>query len=252
MWTGGLCVMRKVTAAIALTLCLGAAGCATAPTGAPDHAVEPGDPNEAMNRRVFALNEQFDSAILLPVAQGYVDIVPAPARNGVHNFLDNLDEPVVFANDVLQGEVELACETIGRFGLNSTLGLGGLIDLATAAGIPYHTADFGQTLGVWGVGDAPYLVLPLLGPDNPRDLVGYVADLFINPLNYAGIRDYTYWGLGIGAADLLDLRARNINTLADLKRSSLDLYAARRSLYRQYRKSLIRHGKPDVKDLPEM
>jgi phospholipid-binding lipoprotein MlaA len=235
-----------------MVLCLAAAGCATAPGPQPAAQADPDDPHEGFNRQIFAMNQNFDSNVLLPIAQGYVDVVPAPARDGLHNALTNLNDPVIFANDLLQGEVELACETIGRFGLNSTLGLGGLIDLATPAGIPYHTADFGQTLGVWGVGDAPYLVLPLLGPDNPRDAVGYVADLFMNPLMYLGIHDYTYWGLGIGAADVLDLRAQNIDSFEQLRRSSVDLYAAERSLYRQYRKSLIRHGKSDVKDLPEM
>ncbi len=198
------------------------------------------------------MNQDFDHAVLLPTARAYVDVVPDPARDGVHNFLDNLNAPIVFANDLLQGEVGLAGETVGRFGLNSTLGLGGLIDVATPAGIPNHSADFGQTLGIWGVGDGPYLVLPLLGPDNPRDLTGLAADIFMDPLMYAHIRDYTYWGIGEYGLVVLDTRARNIETIEDLENSSVDFYASERSLYRQYRDNQIHHGKPNVKELPNM
>jgi phospholipid-binding lipoprotein MlaA len=243
--------MRKSHAALMLLLGLAFAGCTDAPPSA-SAGTDPGDPWESWNRQVFEMNEHFDHAILKPVAQGYVDVVPEPARTGVHNFLNNLDTPVIFANDLMQGEITLAGETIGRFGLNSTLGLGGLIDLGTPAGMPYHSADFGQTLGVWGVGGGPYLVVPLLGPNNPRDLVGYVADIFMDPLMYLGIHDYTYWDMGHTAVDVIDERANNLDTLDDLERSSVDLYASERSLYRQYRDAHIRHGKSDVKDLPPM
>jgi len=213
---------------------------------------DPTDPLESWNRQVFALNQSFDSSVLKPTAEAYVDVVPEPARNGVHNFLVNLDSPVTFANDLLQGEVELAGETVGRFGLNSTIGLGGLIDVATPAGIPLHSSDFGQTLGVWGVGGDPYLVLPLIGPSNPRDLTGYVADMFMDPLPYLHIRDYTYWAIGRGAVTVIDERAQNLQTLDDLQKGSVDMYTSMKSLYRQYRATHIRHGQEDVKDLPNM
>jgi len=240
--------MRNTGAALAIVVSLLVAGCAASSTTPPD----PGDPLESWNRQVFAMNKGFDHAVLKPTAEAYVTVVPEPARDGVHNFLDNLDSPITFANDLLQGEVGLAGDTVGRFGLNSTLGLGGLIDVASPAGIPYHSADFGQTLGVWGVGDEPYLVLPLLGPNNPRDLTGRVADTFMDPLMYLGIRDYTFWAIGRGGVDILDERARNIDTLNDLEQSSVDEYASTRSLYRQYRKAHINHGKSDAKDLPQM
>jgi phospholipid-binding lipoprotein MlaA len=211
-----------------------------------------GDPLEGWNRQVFAMNKNFDHALLKPVAEAYVAVVPETARTGVHNFITNLNSPVVFANDVLQGELGLASDTAGRFGLNTTLGLGGLVDLATPAGIPYHSADFGQTMGVWGVGDEPYLVLPLLGPSNPRDLAGYVADQAMDPLNYAGIRDYTYWAMGRGSLQILDARSRNIETIDQLEQTTVDEYASTRSLFRQYRRSHIRHGRSDVKNLPPM
>ena len=244
--------MRKSWAALTIALGLVVAGCATTADTNSQVQTDPNDPLEGWNRQVFAMNQNFDHMFLKPTAEAYVAVVPVTARDGVHNFLTNLDAPITFANDVLQGEVDLAGQTAGRFGLNSTLGLGGLIDVATPAGLPYHSSDFGQTLGVWGMGDEPYLVVPLLGPTNPRDLTGYAADTFADPLNFVGIRDYTYWAIGRGAANILDTRARNIDTLDQLEQGSVDAYASTRSLYRQYRKAHIQHGKSNVKDLPPM
>jgi phospholipid-binding lipoprotein MlaA len=243
---------RGAHIALLAALCLVMAGCSDMPSSTLSNQTDANDPWESMNRQVFAMNQEIDHSVLLPIARGYVDVVPEPARDGVHNALSNFDAPVVFANDILQGEFSLAVQTVGRFGLNSTLGLGGLIDVATPAGISYHSADFGQTLGVWGVGDGPYLVLPLLGPDNPRDLAGLVADTFMDPLIYVGIRDYTYWGIGEEGVSVLDLRARNIGTIEDIERSSLDLYVTERSLYRQYRNNHIQHGKLNAQSLPKM
>jgi phospholipid-binding lipoprotein MlaA len=244
--------MRKSWAALSVALGLVVAGCATTANTNSQVQTDPNDPLEGWNRQVFAMNQNFDHMVLKPTAEAYVSVVPETARTGVHNFLTNLDAPVTFANDVLQGEVDLAGQTVGRFGLNSTLGLGGLIDVATPAGLPYHSSDFGQTLGVWGVGDEPYLVVPLLGPTNPRDLAGYAADQFADPLNFIGIRTYTYWALGRGALNILDARARSIDTLDQLEQGSVDTYASTRSLYRQYRRAHIQHGKSNVKDLPPM
>jgi len=245
-------MVRGAFIGVLAALCLVMAGCSAVRSSDAGEAVDASDPWESANRQVFAMNQQIDQSVLLPVARGYVDVVPQPARDGLHNVLTNFDTPIVFTNDVLQGEFGLAIRTVGRFGLNSTLGLGGLIDVATPAGIPYHSSDFGQTLGVWGVGDGPYLVLPLLGPDNPRDFVGLVADTFMDPLIYVGIRDYTYWGIGEEGATVLDTRARNIGTIEDIERSSLDLYATERSLYRQYRNNHIQHGKLNQQSLPKM
>jgi phospholipid-binding lipoprotein MlaA len=235
-----------------MALGLMVAGCAATGDTTPQIQTDPNDPLEGWNRQIFAMNEDFDHKVLKPTAEAYVSVVPEVARDGLHNVLSNLDAPITFANDVLQGEVGLASQTAGRFGLNSTLGLGGLIDVATPAGIPYHSADFGQTLGVWGVGDDPYLVVPLIGPSNPRDLAGYAADTFADPLNYVGIRTYTYWAIGRGAANILDTRARSLDTLDEIQQGSVDPYASTRNLYRQYRKAHIQHGKSNAKDLPPM
>jgi len=221
-------------------------GCAsTSGTGTADN-----DPYEATNRDVFALNQRLDKAVALPVAKFYVRAVPEPARDGVHNFLTNLNSPVVFANDVLQGDVDHAGETLGRFGVNSTLGLGGLIDVASKMGIPGHDTDFGITLGMWGVGEGPFLMLPLIGPAPPRDLFGKVVDVFLDPLTYVSFRSKIYYDIGLGTIGIIDLRAQNIDTLESIERTSVDYYATTRNLYLQYRKAAVNRGKPDVENLP--
>jgi phospholipid-binding lipoprotein MlaA len=232
--------------AVAL-LAFAAAGCATAPNGP---GADQNDPYEAQNRKIFGLNQSLDNNFMLPVAKGYVAVVPEPARDGIHNFLVNLNVPVTFANDVLQGEVGRAGETVSRFTVNSTIGIGGLIDVAAKIGIPEHKADFGETLAVYGVGEGPYLVLPLLGPSNPRDAAGYVVDVALNPWTWISWRSSTFFKLGEDSLQIVDERSRNIETLDELERSSVDLYATLRSLYRQHRAAEINHGKANVEDLP--
>lgn len=244
--------MRSTSMILAMMLGIFVAGCASDPTANTAAASNPDDPYENWNRGVFELNRKVDEAVLRPTAQAYVDVVPEPARNGFHNFLENLDSPVTFTNDLLQGEVGMAAETLGRFSINSTFGVGGLVDLGAPAGMPPHSSDFGQTLGVWGVGPGPYLVLPLLGPSNPRDFTGEVVDLFMDPLTYVGIRDYIYWSIGEETADLFDERVEALGTVDELERNSVDPYATARSLYLQYRDSEVHHGASDVKNLPDM
>jgi phospholipid-binding lipoprotein MlaA len=156
------------------------AGCSTS----DPEALAQNDPYEPTNRVVFKVNKAIDNAVAKPVAKFYNHAVPVPVRDSIHNVLTNLDKPVVFGNDILQGEGTRAGETLERFALNSTLGVAGLFDVATAFGVPDHSEDFGQTLGVWGAGEGPYLVIPFMGPDPPRDLAGDVADIFMDPLTY--------------------------------------------------------------------
>lgn len=247
--------MRAPTAICVFALGLLLAGCAD--TGQPQDsaaaqadAAANNDPFEQTNRQVFAFNQKVDHYLVEPTARAYVEVVPEPAREGMHNFLTNLDLPVTFANDVLQGEPDRAGDTLGRFTINSTFGLAGILDLATPMGIPYHSEDFGQTLGVYGVGEGPYLVLPFLGPDPPRDLVGQVADVFLDPFTYVKLREHTWWSAGRGYFSLLDLRSRNLDTLADIERTSVDYYASMRSLYRQLRNNEISNGRTSVQNLP--
>lgn len=233
-------VFRKFAVAL---IALAASGCATVPS-------DQNDPYEPTNRKIFSFNEALDTNLMLPVAKFYVRAVPAPARDGIHNFLANLDVPVTFANDVLQGEAARAADSLGRFTINSTIGVGGLIDVAAKIGVEEHASDFGETLAVYGAGEGPYLVLPLLGPSNPRDAAGYVVDVALDPSTWISWRSSLYYKLGRGVVHILDERARNIDTIAEIERSSVDVYATERSLYRQHRAAEINHGKADLENLP--
>ena len=200
------------------------------------------DPIEPVNRAVFEFNHLLDGLLLEPAAIMYRAAAPQLVRDGVNNFLTNLRTPVVLANDLLQGEFGRAELTLGRFMLNTILGAGGLIDVAGWAGMPDpHYEDFGQTLAVYGVGDGPYLMLPLLGPSNPRDAFGRVVDLLFDPLFFLAPTDVSYGRFG---AESVTFREQNIETIDELERSSLDLYAATRTLVRQLRANEIRNGAP--------
>jgi phospholipid-binding lipoprotein MlaA len=217
------------------------AGCAAAPATDP----ETNDPYEATNRQIFDLNLKIDRLMLRPNAERYVTYVPEGTRDAIHNALDNLHAPVVFANDVLQGEPKRASRTAGRFLVNSTIGLAGVFDVGTRLGIEAHEEDFGQTLAVWGAGEGPYLVLPLLGPSNPRDAIGKGVDLAMDPLMYIKVKRHVLWAASLEYATILDERARNLEAFDDIERTSLDFYATARSLYRQHRESEIRNGMPE-------
>jgi phospholipid-binding lipoprotein MlaA len=182
----------------------------------------------------------------------YNHAVPEFARDGVHNFLTNLNGPIVIGNSVLQGDAENATRTLARVTINSTVGLAGLIDVAAKIGLPLRDEDFGQTLGVWGFDEGPYLVLPGLGPSNPRDTMGTVGDVFMDPLTYAQWNGKIWYDIGREGFELVDLRARNVETLDQIERTSVDLYATTRSLYRQHRNSEIRNGAADTDNLPNL
>ena len=203
-------------------------------------AQEVADPLEPVNRAVFGFNLFVDTWVLEPVARAYRFVAPQPVRRSVGNFLSNLRSPVVFANDLLQGERDRAGITLGRFMINSTLGVFGLFDAASGFGYHGHYEDLGQTLGVYGVPDGPYLMLPLLGPSNARDTVGRVGDFFINPLNSCCITpDERY---GIFGTTAVSERESNIELFDDLRSNSLDLYATLRTVYTQRRAAEIRNG----------
>lgn len=199
------------------------------------------DPLEPVNRAIFDFNLAVDKAILRPAARGY-ELLPDIIRDAVRNFLRNLRSPVIVANDLMQGEVERAGDTMGRFIFN-TLIFAGLFDPASEAGVPYHDEDFGQTLAVWGADSGPYLMLPLLGPSNLRDTGGMVADKFLDPMTYWADNSSREWveysPYILGTVDAIDMRSRNYRQLEDLEATSLDFYAAVRSLYRQQRRAKI-------------
>jgi len=229
-------------------------GCATPPDRSDPEAYAEyqaiNDPLEPLNRTVFGFNQAIDAMFLRPLADFYRLLLPPPLREGVHNILSNLRSPVVLANDLLQGEFERAGTTTGRFLINSTLGVGGLADWASDFGLPHHNEDFGQTLAVWGSPEGPFLMLPLVGPSNPRDAVGIAVDsLILDPFGLLGtlnmdtqwMRTLSYARLGM---TIIDARSQNTEELDDLQKSSLDFYAALRSLYRQYRLAEIWQGQP--------
>lgn len=212
---------------------------------------QPNDPLEPLNRGIFQFNRVVDGLVLEPAARMYRMATPQFVRTGVSNFLDNLRTPVVLANDLLQGEFERAELTLGRFMLNTILGVGGFIDVGGKVGMPdRHYEDFGQTLAVYGVGSGPYLMLPLLGPSNGRDAFGRVVDLGFDPLFVVGVTDTdivvdpSTVGWSRRGAEAVSLREANIEQFEELERTSIDLYAAVRTLYMQFRANEIRNGAP--------
>ncbi|MEW5728651.1 MAG: VacJ family lipoprotein [Pseudomonadota bacterium] len=238
-------VARLAASMFALAL---VAGCATPPPADDKEAVaeweQINDPLEPTNRAIFEFNQAVDKAILKPLAQGYRAAVPQFGRDRVRDFLNNLRSPIVFANDVLQGEPDRAVQTAMRFAFNTGFGIGGLFDLASEGGIPFHEEDFGQTFAVWGVPDGPYLVLPILGPSNPRDTAGLATEWLADPVNIWWDNTGAEWAIWTrtGVAGV-DKRERFLDPLDEVERTSLDFYAAVRSLYKQRREAEIRNDK---------
>ena len=211
------------------------------------------DPFEIPNRFIFAFNEALDVMILRPAAATYRFLTPEIIQDSIRNAVRNLRAPVDFANHLFQGKDEQAAEVLARFGINTVLGVGGLFDVADDAfGLEYYSEDFGQTLGTYGTGPGPYLVLPLFGPSSLRDAFGRGVDSLLDPwsyvLNYYNVENDQEILLGRQAAFGIDLRARNIETLEDLKRDSVDFYARIRSLSLQRRRAEINDARPEDGD----
>jgi phospholipid-binding lipoprotein MlaA len=239
-------VLRRALASFVMGAALLTAGCA-GQSQTPQAAVGEEnfhDPFENVNRKIFTFNQTVDHAVLVPVAKAYRTALPNPVRDSVRDFLYNLRAPLIFADDALQGDFGLAKNTFARFVINSTIGMGGLVDVAGRWGIPYHEQDFGITLGVWGVAEGPYLVIPILGPSDPRDFLGETAESFADPWNILASEHNLLWVSFLrGAVSGIDQRSRYIETLADIERTSLDYYATIRSIYRQRRAALIHHNR---------
>jgi phospholipid-binding lipoprotein MlaA len=208
-------------------------GCAT--------GTNPRDPFEPVNRGIYQFNEGVDKAILKHVAQAYRAVLPQFLRASVSNFFSNINDVVVLLNNLLQGKFTSAYSDFGRIAINTTLGLGGLFDIASEAGIEKHEEDFGQTLGYWGIGDGPFIMLPLFGPSNVRDTVGrfvdYKADLitYVDPNHTRNI----LWGIR-----LVNRRAELLDASTVLQTAALDPYEFIRDAYLQRRRNLIYDGAP--------
>lgn len=208
-------------------------GCAT--------SGNPKDPIEGFNRAMYGFNEAVDTVLIKPVAQGYDYVMPTPVRTGVTNFFGNIADLFIGVNNLLQGKPDQAASDIGRVLVNSTVGILGLIDVASYAGLEKHEEDFGQTFGRWGVGDGAYIVLPFYGPRTLRDTAGLVLDAAADPVNHID---------NIPARNTL-LALRIIDTRADLlpadkviEEAALDKYSYMRDGYLQRRRNLIHDGNP--------
>ena len=220
-----------------VTVCLmGAAGCVTLPPGSQR---VPQDPWESWNRGVYKFNDKLDRAVAKPVTRAYVRVVPHPVRTGVSNFFDNLNTPTVMINNALQGKFLAAANDLGRFLLNSTLGLAGILDPATPAGLAHNDEDFGQTLGHWGVHPGPFVELPILGPSDVRDASSKVVDTYTNPRQYINNSTVSY---ALYLPYFVDKRAALLS-LDETLEHTYDPYAFVRDAYLQRRAYLVSDGK---------
>lgn len=216
--------------------------CATSP---PPPEPDAYDPAESVNRGVYTFNEQLDTYIAKPLADAYVFVTPRFARRGVTNFFNNLGEPGNALNNTLQGKPGAGARDTGRFLINSTVGVVGLFDVASAIGLEESNEDFGQTLAVWGAPEGMYLMLPAYGPSTTRDVHDIPASIATSPLTYVG------WtvALPLYALDLVNTRARLDQADRFRSEAALDEYDFTRSAYRQHRNSLIWDGDPPERDL---
>lgn len=208
-------------------------GCASGP------GANRADPLEPMNRQVFRFNEAVDRSVLRPVATAYRDHVPTPVRTGVSNFFGNLGDVLNLANNVLQLKLQGSAETFMRLNVNTFFGLGGMLDVASAAGIERYPEDFGQTLGRWGVPSGAYVVLPLLGPSSVRDGLGTAVDYYFDPLS--SVHDIP-WRTSLYGLRVVDTRTQLLRASQLLDEAALDKYSFMRDAYLQRRRSEIRNG----------
>jgi len=204
------------------------------------------DPFEGVNRAIFSFNNSADKVVLEPIAKGYKKL-PPPIQSGVGNFINNLKLPLAAVNQLLQGQGKNSMESTGRFLVNSTIGIFGLIDVADDIGLNQKEEDFGQTLATWGVGDGFYIVLPLFGPSNLRDTTGMVMTMMTDPINAYAASQGEVWAIPMRtAANAIDQRSQIIDEVNALRNNSVDYYAAVRSSYYQNRKAAIMNTDDDV------
>ena len=202
---------------------------------------DPRDPMEPLNRGIYKFNDTVDEAVMKPVAKGYKAVLPNPVRTSVGNFFANIDDALIAVNNLLQFKFSQAASDVARLIANTTFGIGGLFDVATSFGLEKHNEDFGQTLGYWGIGDGPFLMLPFLGPSNVRDTVGLAAYYQLDPvwnLSHVPTRNT------LGTLRVIDHRARLLDAEKVLDEAALDPYTFLRDAYIQHRRNLIYDGNP--------
>ena len=227
-------LMIRSASALVVGLSLLASGCATVPNAKKD----PRDPFERVNRVTYKFNDSVDRAVLRPVAKGYKKVTPRFVRTGVSNFFDNLGQPTVIISDLLQAKFKPALSDTGRFLMNTTIGIGGLLDPATAAGLDKNDEDLGQAFGKWGIGPGPYLVIPLMGFSDLRDGIGGIGEIYTNPNHYVERDAWRYSITGLG---LINMRAGLLDTEQALA-NTYDKYAFIRNVYLQRREYLVTDG----------
>jgi phospholipid-binding lipoprotein MlaA len=227
-------MVRSLWAGIALAVVM-LSGCATGP------GANPRDPLEPFNRGMYQINDVVDRAVVKPVATVYRDVLPSPVRTGVTNFFANLQDAWSFVNNTLQLKGEAAGNSLVRFGVNTFLGLGGILDIASEMQIERHSEDFGQTLGHWGVGAGPYVILPLLGPSTLRDMLASPVDAYGNFV--AGIDDEPLRNT-LSAVNLLNRRSRLLEASKILDQVALDPYTFTRDAFLQRRQNAVYDGYP--------
>ena len=218
---------------------IGPCACVTLPPNAPRSAQ---DPFESFNRGVYKFNDAIDRGVVKPAAKGYTRVVPKPVRIGISNVFSNLEQPTVMINAALQGKLRASANDLGRFLFNLTAGVGGLLDPATRIGMDRNDADFGQTLGVWGVHAGPFVELPLFGPSDMRDAPGKLVDTYTNPKQY--IFSNTYVKYGVTGLSFLNTRAELLSLDSALT-NVYDPYTFIRDAYLQHRAYKISGQVPD-------
>ena len=234
--SGGAATLAVLAAAAALS------GCATPPAAADRHAArDPKDPYETVNRKVFAFNDTVDTYALKPVAQAYQKVVPSPLRTGIHNFFGNFSDAWSAVNQLLQGKPGNSATMTMRVLTNTTIGIGGLLDVATPLGLERKPEDFGQTLGVWGLQPGPYLVLPLFGPSDVRDTLALPLDTYVGP---SLLVDTTWQKIGVDTVGVIDTRAGLLGASQMLDDLAFDRYTFLRDAYITRRRSLVYDGNP--------
>jgi phospholipid-binding lipoprotein MlaA len=206
------------------------------------------DPWQSLNRTTFGFNDELNTHAWRPVAHSYAAIVPNRVRTGVSNFFDNLNYPVRFINCVLQGKITRSAQETGKFVVNSTAGVGGLIRVSdripSLADVP--TEDFGQTLGVWGIAPGPYIVIPVLGPSDCRDLVGFAGDFVMSPLNWhtIGLIHYAFitdpLTIALSTTRSVNGLPKAVESYDQLKSEAVDPYVAMRNAYLSYRADQVK------------
>lgn len=216
-------------------------GCATTRIDEQGNEVAVVDPYENINRKVYNFNDKVDQYVAEPVANGYKKITPEFIQTGVSNFFNNVKEINTMLNDFLQAKFKQGLEDTGRFAVNTTVGLGGLFDVASKVGLERHQEDFEQTLAVWGVSPGSYLVLPFLGPTTTRGIPGAIVDTATNPLNYLGL-------MSVQVARMVNTRANAEGALKFIDEAALDPYVFTRESFLQWRNFMATDGSPEANE----